>query len=1435
MNVSPPPLLVSYTDLSDVWQDTGLHTSTSSLNLQQVPISKSGNVRLLKNVQTRLVKSSTVERLCVEYGGSPSGWFRCPVAELVCWRCDDWDGWKRNFRLQLRAVAQRQPATTLPVPIFVFVTKGPLDKSGKAVLDAVQKELAPRAVVHLSQRGTVGMQDLLTAVKAALAQSLEGRVGAYRAEVQKLLTPTTDSSSPEGEKDQVDLGALYVVKDSLAALLESAGMYQEACNEYSELEAMIEECATRMGGVKSRSEEEDGSEGARSRYTAECSVSQVAGVDECRQMWHSWSGTRRAVVATARDGAGNASLSEAQYSRTYIDFVLIPAIVCNMVRLLMKDSTKKVEALRVCRTFISNHRAVIARYEHQKKCPAGMEAAWTFSACVSSVLRVCMDVDDPEQLEDVGLLEKLCDLLSDDASDISKLNVKFHRAVGQLLLEARDVLKDEEKVAEKEGRVAPVPPTAADILEDMTRATVSTFSLKPASSLTPQNSLSTPRANAMASIAESMFFAHHQASNSLENVDLDASGDLRDSGDVSGDAPGDSLESQRSHNRSISLHNPAALETALTGSSSGGFTSPTSVTNHTEDPPGSKSVLDAEAAIDGHAAPLFLLLGGENDEISTRWIPTYAPLVSHAGAEYSSKSESASRMASIIASAAKSFFERGGYFRNAGVLSVQLGDDAFEMKKYSTATGIFMEVADMTEEENWTGVYEDVLLRLARSQVRDGDRGIVGTCHRLLCLRQDSTHASMLLRATELSGGSFHDAFDHDDDVLSLNPCGLSLESSSSLCGKHVFLGDTVRVPVVIVNHTGVPIPLNNLKALFEIEQQAADEGGFGELSPHPLNHQQFHHLIQQSPRSMESPSSASAAFKRNEAAAARGDRRSRVVEAKIVGTEGMHGSGGRTHLVVEGGPRVGAVPNGHGSSSPRQSPLSVKQQATTPTTLCMNPIVPGTYTLSKIEASINGVRFEIASQDPDSPIQITVRPPEPRVRVDAFTRRLVAGEEQWLGIEVDVLRDDDVETPSVMNVEWPGAVGTTPSSSLSAIRPVAAVTQTIINGTPVDPDEGYNIPNTLQYANLATLGMPWTAWWRVHVSRLADVPAEDVRVSVAKAASGGIGRSNVQQPDDSDQESLKRTIAAGKSVLLPISLLFEGTGGHPSSLRPSATNSRVVSAAASVVIDQPFLVQTQAREITKGVILVSMYITSSADRTVIIDGVHLRCQQGFSILGQPRKHSNQILPPLATMCASFVLKLEQGLLENRAVAQATVYRTGKLAPSVASISYSVVREEETLLPPPEHDTSRQRPSYSHEHQIALQLSSIATDTSTKNDFVSLRMLGPFNAIIGCPVMLCWQLERVGGSADDNDVDDDSRSASGVSGISYEVRADASSWSRGSRAQGVVSLGHRNGSVATIEMAWTPTTIGALALPSLKLHDVFYQDLTRGKNVVVKL
>ena len=129
-------------------------------------------------------------------------------------------------------------------------------------------------------------------MKSALVQSLDGRVGAYRAEVQRMM-----DADPSG--GDVDVGALYVLKDSLGAMFESAGMYQEACNEYSELEAMIENCvggrsASMVGNEGEVDERGEGgdighgeiadsegrvspsaSEGKLS-YQTECSISQVA-------------------------------------------------------------------------------------------------------------------------------------------------------------------------------------------------------------------------------------------------------------------------------------------------------------------------------------------------------------------------------------------------------------------------------------------------------------------------------------------------------------------------------------------------------------------------------------------------------------------------------------------------------------------------------------------------------------------------------------------------------------------------------------------------------------------------------------------------------------------------------------------------------------------------------------------------------------------------------------------------------------------------------------------------------------------------------------------------------------------------------------------------------------------------------------------------------
>ena len=1128
------------------------------------------------------------------------------------------------------------------------------------------------------------------------------------------------------------------------------------------------------------------------------------------------------MAGMARDGNNDTTVT-----RSFIDFVLIPSIVCNMVRLLMKDS-KRVEALRVCRTFISNHRAVLARYERQKKCPIGMEMAWTFSACVSSVIRVCMDVDEPEMLEDVGLLNKLVAALRHDAggSKISKMNAKFHLAVGQLLLEARDVL-----MSLPDGVAAEEAIASEAVLDLMHGVDAATFSTKP-SSLTPQNSLSTPKASAMASMASmiSSSTAHHEAGMSMENIDLDQMGTAGDAlgGDDGLDSSGEGqgeLQSQPSHQRSISLHQPMMESAFSSGSVSTNATTDTTIPSVRQ---AEMSLLDAEAAIDGHAAPLFLLLGGEDDEIDMPWIPTYRPFRSIWSVDPSAPVHPGRRkkILSTITAAANAFFQRCGYFRHAGMLGMQLADDAYAKKDFAASTAILLELAERLEDERWAGIYEEVLLRLARSQLRDGDDGIVGTCHRLLRLHCSKTYASMLLRATELAACSSR--FDTvpkesrirangeeevgDVPALPLDPCVCVMTGATDTGGSAMhFVGDSVRVSVRVFNKTGVDIALNGLKALFKIEREEADDeyvadpAGVSITSPH-LQHLRNDYP---SPGSPSSPFYSSYNYGHGQSptdafnVALRRDGASKLATGRALLVGDL--ASGETTVIIAGSESSKSCQSSEWSS------CGLKPEVGQQVDFFINPTVSGTYSLIKLQASINGTHVEII---PDTGlVQLRIEPPEPRIRVDAVTRTLISGEEQWLGLEIDVLRDDS-GPPTAMNVEWP-----------PSIRP--GISAGIINGEHVDPDDG-NVPNTLQYnINQPSL----TVWWRARVARTLDLPSEDVRVAWGRHLNPGSnsnGAGPTLQASHHHGANQQPHATPKRMHQLPISVLFEDN---------QQRCSRVASASASLAVDLPFLFRTEAREVTKGVIVMTVTITSAAaDRTVTVHGVELRPQQGFSVLrlgnepdqnpqagvNDDRRARGDTLGPLSSMCASFILSLDEHLLENRAVAQATVYRTGKLTPSVASISYSVLKDPEYIVSPsPEANhlpgsSAPDRPStYVHEHSIALQLSSISSDSSAKNEYVSLRMLGPFSAIIGCPVTLCWQLERVGGP------DEPARTGRSTV-VSYEVRAEESSWSRCSRSQGTVSLGRKNGSLATVEMAWTPTTIGAVPVPTLRLHDVYY-------------
>jgi len=224
-------------------------------------------------------------------------------------------------------------------------------------------------------------------------------------------------------------------------------------------------------------------------------------------------------------------------------------------------------------------------------------------------------------------------------------------------------------------------------------------------------------------------------------------------------------------------------------------------------------------------------------------------------------------------------------------------------------------------------------------------------------------------------------------------------------------------------------------------------------------------------------------------------------------------------------------------------------------------------------------------------------------------------------------------------------------------------------------------------------------------------------------------------------------------------------------------------------------------------------------------------------------------------------------------MSQAMIYRNGKIAPSVLNLEYVVLGDESpteilclsgsphfvhsttsvtwggdqpegpspddaanlssrhSMLTPSEneadiddfksmfqHDGSHElpcNPVIQMRHAISFQLST-SSETGSSAVFVSVRMIGPFSAVIGCPVTFCWQLERLGSS----ELSNNSLDAT----IAFEVIADRSCWNPLGRTTGRIQLGYKSGSLAVLEAAWVAIMPGTLEPPTLKLQDAFSQE-----------
>ena len=436
------------------------------------------------NMVEMVIVCSLVPAQCTEVVGLENhrkcsmSWFRLPFVNLVCFSCEDYEEYKRNFRLQLRAMVD--PETRLatdPMPVFVYVRPSNVEENSKGptrVLDAARRELVEkggleRVVGYFSKEN--GLSEIVSAIKRAISVMIEARQLAYQNETSRIIVRLVRDSTAPVKSDML-FSDLFLVKDSAAVMLETVGLYQDALTEYAEVDAMIEETYNRICEETIEENSDDGS-------FVEC-ISSNELVPECSQLWLGWNATR-SIITQSASPVGKVT----KEGKIFIESVLKPAIVSNQVRLLLKAGKLKDAVERVA-TFVDSFSEIIKAWEHSGRCARGVRVSWMFSiyasliSLLSNTSGSMSRLDSDEKIRKVGLqkngpaFEEEVDvwlLTSPEFPDNSRLlnnetNQRDRNALawrlGEIALRARKTL---EELGSQRGLKTPeFTPTAHDIL-----------------------------------------------------------------------------------------------------------------------------------------------------------------------------------------------------------------------------------------------------------------------------------------------------------------------------------------------------------------------------------------------------------------------------------------------------------------------------------------------------------------------------------------------------------------------------------------------------------------------------------------------------------------------------------------------------------------------------------------------------------------------------------------------------------------------------------------------------------------------------------------------------------------------------------------------------------------------------------------------------------
>jgi len=340
-----------------------------------------------------------------------------------------------------------------PEPVFVYIAPPPLPdidpKGAGRVVDAMRRELGSRrreriARVDLAPAapysfinsvtpftstgnkdsgadlGVQGIDEVIMCLKAAIAASLEARINAYGEVVRQHMTAL------QAARPDVCFSDLFLLKDSLAVMMEAAGLAEDSVREYLELEVAFQQ-VERTKKQLSRPQPTQVPSPLKSSdglvEPPETSLSSTfllhskqleflhgglqprKGINEASGIWSDWRSTRLSVqgIAFSPDGTtlesifGATSPVPTAHSITDGDttslLALRQAVFASQARVFLKLQ-KYSEVLQRGLSFFQNSFSTLAAQEEEeesrssssgssKQIPKLFKEAWTFAGCVS--------------------------------------------------------------------------------------------------------------------------------------------------------------------------------------------------------------------------------------------------------------------------------------------------------------------------------------------------------------------------------------------------------------------------------------------------------------------------------------------------------------------------------------------------------------------------------------------------------------------------------------------------------------------------------------------------------------------------------------------------------------------------------------------------------------------------------------------------------------------------------------------------------------------------------------------------------------------------------------------------------------------------------------------------------------------------------------------